>query len=308
MKILLPLLLFFTSIVSFSQTTQQASSGKIERIEHFPSHLVTPRNIDVWLPEHYDGKKKFSVLYMHDGQMLYDSSTTWNGQAWDVDDIGAKLMKEGKVKDFIVVGIWNPGPQLRHQNYFPEKPYEHLSEVERDSVLSQLKQAGRTQENEFEPISDRYLKFIVTELKPLIDQTYAVHTDKKHTFIAGSSMGGLISMYAFCEYPSVFGGAACLSTHWIGTFTDKNNPIPKAFQDYLKENLPPAQNRKIYFDCGDETLDRFYPPIQKEVDKIMRSHGYDKKTWMTRYYPGKNHSEEAWKERLHVPLIFLLGK
>jgi enterochelin esterase-like enzyme len=150
------------------------------------------------------------------------------------------------------------------------------------------------------------LKFIVTELKPLIDKKYAVYADRKHTFIAGSSMGGLISMYAICEYPSVFGGAACISTHWIGTFSPDNNPVPEAFIKYLESNLPNPKNHKIYFDCGDKTLDVFYPPIQKKVDEVMVSKGFNSKNWTTRYFPGKDHSEKSWNERLDIPLMFLL--
>ena len=66
----------------------------------------------------YDGKKKFAVLYMHDGQALYDSTTTWSHQSWDVDDVSETLLAEGKIKNFIVVGIWNGG-QTRHSDYFP---------------------------------------------------------------------------------------------------------------------------------------------------------------------------------------------
>ena len=81
----------------------------------------------------------------------------------------------------------------------------------------------------FKPVSDNYLKFLVTELKPFIDKKYSVYKDMNHTFIAGSSMGGLISMYAICEYPRVFGGAACMSTHWPGIFSAEGNPVPDAF-------------------------------------------------------------------------------
>ena len=99
---------------------------------------------------------------------------------------------------------------------------------------------------EFTPSSDNYLKFIVEELKPFIDSTYSTLIDKENTFIAGSSMGGLISMYAVCEYPNVFGGAACLSTHWPGTFEVENNPIPEIFYNYLTNNLPkPNQNKFV---------------------------------------------------------------
>lgn len=100
-----------------AQSTQKVASGRIDHITNFPSKYVEARNIDVWLPENYNGKKKFSVLYMHDGQMLYDASTTWNKQAWDVDDIAARLIHEGKIKNVIIVGIWNSN-KYRHQDYF----------------------------------------------------------------------------------------------------------------------------------------------------------------------------------------------
>jgi predicted alpha/beta superfamily hydrolase len=124
----------------------------------------------------------------------------------------------------------------------------------------------------------------------------------------GSSMGGLISMYAICEYPDVFGGAACLSTHWPGTFAVENNPIPDAFINYLKLHLPDPKRHKIYFDYGDQTLDALYPPFQKKVDEVMKAKGFSERNWMTKFFQGENHSERAWHKRLDTPLLFLLKK
>lgn len=281
-------------------------SGEIERIENFESQFVTQRNIDIWLPEGYDTKKKYPVLYMHDGQMLFDSSTTWNKQAWDIDDVASNLIAENQIRDFIVVGIWN-GDTTRHYDYFPQKPFESLSSIQKDTVSSQLRKVNICKE-EFEPLSDNYLQFIVKELKPHIDKTYSVHSDRNNTYIMGSSMGGLISMYAICEYPEVFGKAACLSTHWIGTFTDKNNPVPKSFLSYLTTHLPNPKTHSIYFDCGDQTLDKYYPDLQVKVDSILISKVYTDQNWTTGYHPGEDHSEIAWNKRLHLPLQFLLSK
>lgn len=303
---LLLFFLFFCAIQLNAQSIQKVVSGKIEHIETFASKFVEARNIDIWLPDGYDGKKKFAVLYMHDGQMLFDSTTTWNHQSWEVDEVATKLMKEGKIQNTIVVGIWNAGKQ-RHANYFPQKPYDNLSPNEKDTVISQLQKAGRTDQT-FQPNSDNYLKFIVTELKPFIDKKYKVHKDRKHTYIAGSSMGGLISMYAICEYPKIFGAAACLSTHWPGTFAINNNPIPNAFIQYLEKSLLNPKKNKIYFDCGNQTLDALYPAIQKQVDEIMKNKGFKAKNWQTHYFEGENHSEKAWTKRLHIPLIFLASK
>jgi enterochelin esterase-like enzyme len=150
------------------------------------------------------------------------------------------------------------------------------------------------------------LKYIVKELKPYVDSHFSVHTDASNTFISGSSMGGLISLYALCEYPEIFGGAACLSTHWIGTFGNTNNPIPQSFIDYFGSHLPQSSNHRIYFDCGDQTLDAFYPKWQKKMDKKMKKKGFTSKNWKTIYFPGQDHSENAWKSRVHIPVQFLL--
>ena len=182
----------------------EVSSGTIERINDFQSRYVTARHVDVWLPEGYSNAAKYAVLYVQDGQMLFDPEYSWNKQAWDMDDVASGLLRAGKVKDFIVVGIYNSG-QNRHPEYFPQKPFEQLTQTEKDTVTAQLKRAGRT-DKEFRARSDDYLRFVVEELKPHIDKTYSVHTDREHTYIAGSSMGGLLSIYTICEYPETFGG------------------------------------------------------------------------------------------------------
>jgi enterochelin esterase-like enzyme len=243
---------------------------------------------------------------MHDGQMLYDSTTTWNKQEWGVDEIVGRLQKEKKIRDCIVVGIWNGG-KLRHTEYFPQRPFESLTQAEKDTIFKALRSNNQEVFAKKNIQSDNYLKFLVTELKPFIDKNFATKKDQKNTFIAGSSMGGLISMYAICEYPHIFGAAACLSTHWIGVFDTENNPIPAAFMNYLKAHLPNPKNHKIYFDYGTATLDALYPPFQRQADEIMRLKGFTAKNWLTKEFAGEDHSEKAWRKRLDIPLLFLLG-
>lgn len=305
-KIILFILFVFGAAAGHTQLPS-ICSGTLRRFEDFQSCYVSARNVDVWLPAGYDSVKKYNVLYMHDGQMLYDSTVTWNHQAWEVDDMITKLMHEGKIKDVIVVGIWNSGGS-RHADYFPQKPFETLSQPEKDTVYAAGRANGYPVFNNYKIHSDACLKFLVTELKPFIDSAFKTYTDRKHTFIMGSSMGGLISMYAICEYPHVFGGAACLSTHWPGIFTMQNNPVPAAFISYMKTHLPNPRTHKIYFDYGTETLDAMYPPLQAKADEVMREKGYTKKNWLTKAFPGEDHSEKAWNKRLDIPLVFLLGK
>lgn len=297
---------FFISVPLMAQLPVP-SLGKIIRHDSFPSQFVTARNVDVWLPDGYSPKKKYAVLYMHDGQMLYDSAINWNKQEWGIDETMSRLMNEKKIRECIVVGVWNDG-KYRHTDYFPQKPFESLSAYEKDTLYDAKRPNGQIAFQGEKVHSDLYLKFLVTELKPFIDKTYSTKTDRANTFIAGSSMGGLISMYAICEYPDVFGGAACLSTHWPGIFTVQNNPIPAAFMNYLRNHLPSPDTHKIYFDYGDATLDALYPPLQKMADEVMKEKGFTAKNWMTKYFPGEEHSENAWRNRFDIPLLFLLKK
>ena len=244
---------------------------------------------------------------MHDGQMLFDSATTWNKQTWDADDVITKLLQENKINDIIVVGIWNGGT-TRHTDYFPQKPFESLTLEQKEKIFTAARANGNSVFNEQKINSDNYLKFLVKELKPFIDKNYSTYKDRSHTFIAGSSMGGLISMYAICEYPKVFGGAACMSTHWPGIFSMEGNPIPDAFINYLKTKLPDPKKHKFYFDYGTATLDALYPPLQQKADEVMKEKGFTGKNWITKEFPGEDHSEKAWHKRLQIPLTFLLGK
>ncbi len=286
--------------------TLKISDGKVERITMMKSEYVSDRNIDVWLPSDYDSSKKYSVLYMNDGQTLYDPSMSWLNDEWQVDEMMGKLSREKTIKNTIVVGIWNSDIG-RVGDYFPQKPFESLPQSYVDSIRTELNKVEYTKNMMQDIHSDNYLKFIVKELKPYIDNKYATLTNKENTFIMGSSYGGLISMYAISEYPEIFEGAACLSTHWIGTFND-NPIIAQAFINYFGKHIPGSKNHKIYFDYGSKTLDQYYEPYQLKIDSIMQLNGYTDANWKTLKFEGKNHSEASWRERLDIPLIFLLGK
>ncbi|MBF8148699.1 alpha/beta hydrolase [Winogradskyella sp. F6397] len=277
--------------------------GDILRVDSFPSKYIQSRAVDIWIPESYVETKKYAVLYMHDGQNLFDSLTTWNKQEWKVDEWASKLMAEEKVEDFIVVGIHNI-PKIRWQDLFPEKAFKMLDESVQENLLKEAINADV--DSNFN--GDNYLKFIVEELKPVIDKSYAVAKDKENTFIMGSSMGGLMSMYAISEYPDVFGGAACLSTHWVGAGPRENNPLPDAIFKYMETNLPEAGSHKLYFDYGNKTLDEHYPQYAPRVDAILKAKGYTNSDSKNLFFEGTDHSENSWNKRLDQPLTFLLGK
>lgn len=278
-------------------TLQNPSVGTVERLSDFPSKLVHARPVDVWLPPGYSPAKRYSVLYMHDGQMLFDATTTWNKKAWKVDAVASRLMAQGSVKEFIVVGPWNNG-RFRHAEYFPGKFLPHLPHELRGKLIQQGLQ-GQSR-------SDYYLRFLVEELKPAIDARYATRTEREATFLMGSSMGGLISAYALCEYPEVFGGAACLSTHWIGSL-QHNDEIPSAAITYLRDALPDPRTVRWWMDRGTTELDAQYARAQARIDALMAEKGFvTGPRYQSRVYEGAGHNEDDWAQRLHEPLEFLL--
>jgi enterochelin esterase-like enzyme len=255
--------------------------------------------VDVWLPRGYDGTRPHAVLYMHDGQMLFDAHTTWNRQAWEVAPTVQRLIDAGALRDTIVVGVWNTGP-TRFAEYFPQGFIEHVPEGAARQVLMARGYASRP------PLADAYLRFLVTELKPAIDARYRTRPGREHTAVAGSSMGGLISLYALCEHPQVFGGAACLSTHWIGGF-ERNAEIPAAGRAYLRRRLPAPGEHRLYMDRGTAELDALYDEAQAQVDALMRERGFGPPHFVTRVFEGEGHNERAWARRLEIPLRHLLG-
>jgi predicted alpha/beta superfamily hydrolase len=292
-------LVFLIMLLQTQAQLPQLASGTIRRIDSFKSAYVLPRTVDVWLPNNYNNQKKYPVLYMHDGQMLFDSTTTWNKQEWQVDETLTQLFASNSIKECIVVAIWNTG-KYRHADYFPTKVVEALPTGLKDSIIQEELQ-GKTN-------ADNYLKFLVKELKPFVDKQYSTLITAENTIIAGSSMGGLISMYAICEYPNVFGKAACLSTHWIGSLKRLNATIGNQFIQYLQANAPSPANHQLYFDYGMQGLDALYKTYQTKATQVLQTAGYNNKNLLVKEFPAHNHDEKSWSERLYIPLEFLLGK
>lgn len=271
------------------------SPSRIERHADFPSAHVAPRHIDVYLPAGFDtsGKTRYPVLYLHDGQNLFTTETAYGGVEWRIDEVMDSL----KLKA-IVVGVWNTA--ARFHEYAPQKPLEaHITPDELDAVRVRLTDP---------PQSDAYLRFLVTELKPFIDRTYPTDPGREATFVMGSSMGGLISLYAATEYPDVFGGAGMVSTHWPLLIDRDSDVFMNAMLDYLDGALPASQAPKLYFDHGTLNLDARYGRHQLRMDSLMRAKGWPEDRWMTRKFEGADHNEASWQARVHIPLRFLLGE
>jgi enterochelin esterase-like enzyme len=287
-----------------AQPLPQVATGRIERLEAVVSKHVTPRHVDVWLPADYSPTKRYQVLYMHDGQMLFDAGTTWNRQAWNVHLAVDRLVRSGRIADTLVVGVWNV-PELRYAEFYPARMLA-LAPAPLQQEYLQRGMAGASR-------SDAYLRFLVEELKPAIDRRYATLTGPESTAVMGSSMGGLISLYALAEYPQVFGAAGALSTHWVGLPTAwgperlRNAALPLAAFRYLQQALPPPGRHRLYLDRGTTDLEAFYAPHQAFVDELLHELGWRPPGLMSRVHEGTGHNERDWGARVEQPLAFLLG-
>jgi hypothetical protein len=300
------LVLFLGLFLSISKSTIELNAqipvparGKIIRFENFKSTYVDSRHVDIWLPESYSSENKYPVLYMHDGQMLFDSLITWNHQEWKVDETLQQIFDEHQAKPFIVVGIWNNG-RFRNSEYIPKKVIQLLPDSIKTKFIEQ-EMLNRLD-------SDNYLRFITEELKPAIDSAFSTWADAANTYIAGSSKGGLISLYAICEYPKIFASAACISTHSIGSIKIATHVFPYALVSYLKMYLPASGSHHFYFDHGTLNLDAYYKPYQEMINQVFRLKGYSNKTYKSIEFHGSDHTESSWAERFSIPILFLMNK
>jgi enterochelin esterase-like enzyme len=281
------------------------SAGTIVDLGVLQSKYADPRRVVVWLPSGYSPNgPKYAVLYMHDGQNLFDTATAGYGMEWQVDENLDRLIRENKVRPTIVVGIWNTPKRL--QEYLPSKAFNGLPSDYRQKIHALY--GG-------DPLSDGYLKFIVRELRPMIDARFNVKTDRTNTAIMGSSMGSLISLYAIDEYPDVFGEAGMMSTHWPlflkpdgqSVSPEEYEVVSRAFERYLAPALPDPRTHKLYFDHGSESLDAIYARYHDRVDAVVSRRGY--RQWsntLSLSFPGQKHNEISWASRVAVPLQFLL--
>jgi predicted alpha/beta superfamily hydrolase len=268
--------------------------GRFVDLGALQSKYIAPTKVVVWLPPDYDAsKQRYAVVYMHDGQNLFDPKRSNFNKVWAADKSALRLIASGKVKPFIIVGIDQPGED-RWRQYFPAPMRDLVSE----GVQAKLSEFGK------KPVSSPdYLDFIVKELKPAIDRQFRTKAGPMHTGIAGSSMGGLISLYAITAHPEVFGFAGCVSTHLPLAGPEWNEAeresILAAWRTYVKRELGRPKGRRIWFDHGTETLDAFYQPYQENLDAALVANGWlEGRDFSSKVYTGTPHEENAWAARM----------
>lgn len=286
---------------------QAPAEGRVETIADMPSAHVAPRTVTIWLPPGYDrGRTRYPVVYMHDGQNLFDAKAANFGVEWGMDEAMGRLATLGIGRPAIIVGIASTA--ARYREYMPRGVYDRLppayAALVRDS-------------HDGAPVSDAYLRFIVEELKPRIDRAYRTMPGRADTAIMGSSMGGLVSIYALGRYPGIFGQAAALSVHWplVGAKAAREVPgdapaiVAGAFAAWLQDSRVDPRVNRLYIDHGTATLDQYYPPFARAMEGVLAARGWRPGgDFQSRIFTGTAHDERAWSERVDIPLAFLLAR
>jgi predicted alpha/beta superfamily hydrolase len=259
-------------------------TGNFHHLSNFHSNfLAHDRDVMVYLPPGYttsendkDESRRFPVLYLNDGQNLFDTATAFNGIEWGVDETAERLILSGKIEPLIVVGIYNTGAD-RIDEYTP-------------TIDPRQKSGGK---------ADLYGRFLIEELKPFIDQTYRTLARPEFTGLGGSSLGGLLTLYLGLKHPDVFSRLMVMSPSvwwdhwWIMKFV---------------EHLRAKPTTRIWLDIGTKE-GKFTPGIVRQLRDLLLMQGWrleaDLKFLEIR---GGQHTEAAWAKRIEPALRFLYPK
>ena len=249
--------------------------SQLRRHERFHSEfLAHDRDVLVWLPPGYDWtERRYPVLYMHDGQNLFEPDTAFTkGEHWRIGETATTLIAAGRIEAPIIVGIYNTG-EARVDEYTP---------------TDDVKLGGG--------LADDYGRLIVDELKPLIDRTYRTRSDRESTGIAGSSLGGLVSLHLAFSHPAVFGRAAALSPSvWWGR---------KAILKTIRQSRakPPL---RLWVDMGTAEGRRGLDDARLLKAALVGVGFVVGGDLHYAEYEGATHSEQAWSERVGPMLEWL---
>jgi len=221
----------------FEQIIVGQITGNVEYVKDLEGEGILPRDIIIWLPPGYDSNLNhyYPVLYMHDGQNLFDPRTASFGVDWQLDETADSLIRNEIIEEIIIVGIYNSSE--RRSDYSPgSKGYA-------------------------------YMNFIVNKLKPFIDEKYRTLPDRENTAVGGSSMGGLISFMLLWEHNDVFAKAACFSPAFKYIGLD--------YVSFVDSTASDKRSFSLYLDNGDVGLEEQLQSGIDDMMEVLKKHGYE---------------------------------
>lgn len=289
------LLALLTLLFAAASQAAAPDNGRFVTFDQ-PSEALGKATVTVWLPPGYDRDRarRYPVLYMHDGQNVFDPKRSGFNKVWAADNAALQLIRARKVAPFIIVAVDHPGA-ARYLRYFP-------TNVPGPALRSGIEQFAKGKAQ-----GDDYLRFLAAEVKPAIDRQYRTRLSPRYTAVAGASMGGLISLYALGERADVFGKAAAVSIHWPlvdpATADGMRPQILTDWKRWIDGRLGAPRGRKLWMDHGTKTLDASYRPFSEPVERDLVAAGWASgRDFESRVYEGAEHEENSWARRL--PEIF----
>ena len=232
------------------------------------------RDLVVWLPPGYDTDKsrRYPVLYMQDGQNIFDPVTSAFGVDWSIDETADDLIRRKSIEPIIVVGIYNTSDRMKE--YTPGDK------------------------------GTAYMDFVVKVVKPLIDSTYRTKSDRKHTIVGGSSAGGIISFMLVWEHPDIFSKAICMSPAFKSL-----SPVGWDYTQVVRTSNRPKLPIFLYIDNGGIGLDSQLQPGIDDMLSALKAKGYhDGKDFLFLHAPAAKHSEGDWAKRFPNALMTVLRR
>jgi predicted alpha/beta superfamily hydrolase len=266
--------IIYVQIPSWQDTSYQVFEGQITGVVKYHPKIkgkgINERDVIVWLPPGYDEntEEHYPVLYMHDGQNMFDPKTSAIGVDWQIDEAADSLIRKGYIEPIIIVGIHNT----------PHRSSEYSSN---DTGYA-------------------YMNFVVNELKLFIDDKYRTLTDREFTATGGSSMGGLISFMLLWKHSDVFSQAACLSPALKIRKYDFVTPVANYTGD--KKNIA------IYIDNGGVGVEDSLQAGIDDMLSVLKKKGYAENGDLYWYKDAEaKHTEGDWAKRIWRPLIYMFG-
>jgi predicted alpha/beta superfamily hydrolase len=255
------------------------AGGRIDQFE-FDGHRV-----DVWVPATLNPETP--VLVMHDGHNLFDPKNTTYGSTWGLLDALPKRIKATNKP--LIVGVWQEFGENRLLELGPEDfVTSHPATLE--LIPKEMLPKGG-----YQKLGNTYQQIIAEKVLPVLTDLYAIKLDPSRTAIAGSSMGGLASLYGMVKYPNVYGTALCYSTHW---------PIGgDAMVDWFVKNLPMDGKHRVWSDTGTIELDAAYAPFHARFVSKMPTENF-----VGAIYPMTGHNEDWWAGRVEHPINWWLSE
>lgn len=254
-------------------------TGEFRYHSELKSQFLDPvRDVIVYLPPGYeeDGRRQYPVLYLQDGQNLFDAATAYTGQEWEVDEIAQRLILDGMITPLIIVGIYNTG--------------EHRIDEYTPTFDQKQKKGGK---------ANQYGRFITEELKPFIDSRYRTLKGVGHTGLGGSSLGGLVSLYLGIKYPQIFSKLMVMSP---SVWWDRGEILR------IVESLKAKPSTRIWLDIGTKE-GKFIPgQVRTLRDKLIAQGWRLNDDLKFLEVKGGQHNEQAWGKRVEPALKFLFPK